>query len=90
MGKKSHPMFVYGYDFSSIPLSNGSLPMGLYSLSGKTSYRSKPRYWVVYDRIVLKFDWYLGTGSAEMPDKFKSGWKSLSSNLAASSLREIL
>ena len=59
-----------GYDYSSIPFSNGSLPMGLYSLSGETSYRSKPRDWVLYDRIVLKFDRYLGIGGAEVPDKF--------------------
>ena len=70
--------------------------LGLYSLSGKTSYRqnlakSRSREIGCYnDRIVLKFDRHLGSIAAEMVVKFQSDWKSLNTNLAASRLHEIL
>ena len=41
-------------------------------------------------RFALKFDKHLGRTAAEVPVKFKSDWKSLYPNLAASSLHEIL
>ena len=61
--------------------------LGLYSLSGKTSYRQIS--WSLEirccnGRIALKF------GAAEVPAKFQSDWKSLNPNLAASRLHEIL
>ena len=42
------------------------------------------------DRIALKVDGHLGSAAAEVPVKFQSDWKSLNSNLAASSFLEIL
>ena len=42
------------------------------------------------DRIALKFDTHLGSAAAELPVKFQSDWKSLSLNLAASRIHEIL
>ena len=67
---------------------------GLYSLSGKTSYRqiskSRSREIGCYDyRTALKFDRHLGSAAAEGPVKFQSDWKSLNPNLAISSLHEI-
>ena len=61
--------------------------MGLYSLSGKTS-RSR-EIGCYNDSIALKFDRHLGSGAAEVPVKFQSNWRSLNTNLAVSSLREI-
>ena len=71
--------------------------LGLYSLSGKTSYRkiqnlvkSRSREIGCYnDRIALKFDRHLGSAAAEVPVKFQSDWKSPNPNLAASRLHEI-
>ena len=69
---------------------------GLFSLSGKTSYRKnlvKSRSSEIgccNGRIALKFDRHLGSSAAEVPVKFQSGWKSLNPNLAASRLHEIL
>ena len=66
---------------------------GLYSLSGKTSYRQIS--WNLEaarldgrcnGRIALKFDRHLGSSVAEVPAKFQSDWKSLNPNLAASRL----
>ena len=69
---------------------------GLYSLSGKTSYRQiswsleAARLSVINDRFALKFDRHLGSVAAEVPVKFQSNWKSLNLNLATSRLHEIL
>ena len=59
---------------------------GLYSLSGRTSYRKISRSLetasLCYnDRIALKFDRHLDSTAAEMPVKFQSVWKSLNMNL---------
>ena len=42
------------------------------------------------DRMAPKFDRHLGSTAADVPLKFKNDWKSLSPNLAASKLHEIL
>ena len=42
------------------------------------------------DCITLKFDSHLRSTAAEVPVKFQSDWKSLTGNLTASSLHEIL
>ena len=54
---------------------------GLYSLSGKTSYRQISRSLEAAR---------LGVGAAEVPVKFQSDGTSLNPNLAVSRLREIL
>ena len=70
--------------------------MGLYSLSGKTSYHQiswsleAARLDVAMVVSLRKFDRHLGSIAAEEPVKFKSDWKSLNQNLAASKLHEIL
>ena len=66
---------------------------GLYSLSGKTSYRQIA--WSLeatrLDDAMIVSLWNLtGTAAAEVPAKFQSDWKSLNPNLAASRLHEIL
>ena len=53
--------------------------------------KSRSREIVCYaDRIALKFDWHLGSATAEVPVKFKSVWESLNPNLAASRLQEFM
>ena len=52
-------------------------------------YRSR-EIWCYNDCIALKFDRYLGSTAAEMLVKFRSLWKSLKPNPAASCLNEIL
>ena len=66
---------------------------GLYSLSGKTSYRQIS--WSLeasrLDVAMVVSLWKLtGSSAAEVPAKFHSDWKSLDPNLAASRLHEIL
>ena len=69
---------------------------GLYSLSGKPSYRQiswrleAARLDVIMICTVLKFDRHLGSAAAEVPVKFQSDWESFNPNLAASRLGEIL
>ena len=69
---------------------------GLYSLSGKTSYRQiswsleAARLDVAMVVSLWNFDRHLGSSAAEVPAKFQSDWKSLNPNLAASRLHEIL
>ena len=70
-----------GYNFPHIvpPISHTTL--GLYSLSGKTSYR--------------QISWSLEAARLDVAMvvslwKFQSDWKSLNPNLAASRLHEIL
>ena len=70
--------------------------LGLYSISGKTSYHQI--LWSLEvceiecynDHIALKFDWHLSSAAAEVPVKFQSDWKNLDPNLVASILYEIL
>ena len=71
---------------------------GLYSLSGKTSYRQISRSLEAarLDVTIIVSLWNL-TGisaallrAAEVPVKFQSDWKSLNPNLVASRLHEIL
>ena len=80
--------------------------LGIYSLSGKTSYRRvnrcpgsvrtnlvRPQSGEIgcYNyRIALKFDRHFNSATAALPVKFQSVWKSLNPNLAASRLHEIL
>ena len=42
------------------------------------------------DPIALEFDRHFGSDAAEAPVEFRSGWKSLNPNLAASRLHEML
>ena len=64
---------------------------GLYSLSGKTSYRQIS--WSLEAAslcvIMIVSRWNLTGISAEVPVKFQSNWKSLNPNLATSRLHEI-
>ena len=54
---------------------------GLYSLSGKTSYRQiswsleAARFACCNGRIALKFDRHIGSNAAEVPAQFQSDWK---------------
>ena len=70
-----------------------SLPrQGLYSLSGKTSYRQIS--WSLeatrLDVIMIISLWKLTCISAALPVKFQSDWESLNPNFGASRLHEIL
>ena len=66
--------------------------LGLYSLSGKTSYRHIS--WSLeaarFDVIIIVSLWNLGSVAADVPVKFKSDCKSLNPNLAALRFDEIL
>ena len=67
--------------------------LGLYSLSGKTSYRQIS--WSLeaarLDVALVVSLWNLtGTSAAQVPAKFQSDWKSSNPNLTASRLHEIL
>ena len=69
-------------------------PLGLYSLSCKTSYRQIS--WSLEAArlgvIIIVALWnrrHLGSAAADVPVKFQSDWKSLNPNLAASRLHEI-
>ena len=70
------------------------LLQGLYSLSGKTSYRKiswsleAARFGLNFP-IALKFGRYLGSAAAELSVKFQSDTTIATSNLAASRLHEI-
>ena len=68
---------------------------GLYSLSGKTSYRQisrsrNPEIRCYDDRIALEVDRHLGSVAAEVPVKLQIGLKRLNSNLSTWRLHEIL
>ena len=64
-------------------------------LSGRTSYRKiswsleATRFGFKLFSVALKFDRHLGSGATEMPVKFQSDKIIITSNLAASRLREI-
>ena len=68
---------------------------GLYSLSGKTSYRKiswsleAAKFVFRLFPIALKLDNHLGSNAAEMPVKFQNDTIIITPNLAASRLREI-
>ena len=75
--------------------NTSSHTQGLYSLSGRTSYRKISWSLEVArldynDSIALKFDRHLSSAAADVPVKYQSDWKSLNPNLSVSSLREIL
>ena len=60
---------------------------GLYSLSGKTSYRKiswRREIDCYIDSIAMTFERHLGSAAAEVPLKFQSDWNCLNPNLAAS------
>ena len=65
---------------------------GLYSLSGKTSYRqiSSSLEAARLGVIMIVSLWNLTGAAAERPVKFQSNWKSPNPNLVASRLHEIL
>ena len=65
--------------------------LGLYSLSGKTSYRQIS--WSLEAArldVAMVVSLWVTCSAAEWPAKFQSDWKSLNPNLAASRLHEIL
>ena len=68
--------------------------LGLYSLSGKTSYRqiswSLEAARLDVSMVVSLWNLTGNSTAAEVPANFQSDWKSLNSNLAASRLHEIL
>ena len=68
---------------------------GLYSLSGKKSYRKiswsleAARFGFKLFAIALKFGRYLGSAAAEVPVKCQTDTTIATSNLVASTLHEI-
>ena len=78
---------------SSIRKSGAKL--GLYSLSGRASYRKISRSLKAASLIVMiivslwNFDKHLLRAAAEMPVKFQSDWKCITPNLVASRFHDI-
>ena len=64
------------------------ISLGMYSLSGKTSYHLEIGCY--NDRITLKFERHLRSHAGDVPVKFQNELKSLNPTLAASRLYEIL
>ena len=64
-----------------------TVTLGLYSLSGRTSYPKISRS--IAFPIALKFHGHLGSTAAEMPVKLQSEPTIKTPNLAASSLRDV-
>ena len=76
-----------------MPTNDIGLYLGLYSLSGGTSYGKKPRddgIGCYNDPIALKINWRIDSTAAEVPVKFQNDWKSLNQNLTVWRLHEIL
>ena len=100
--KRNPQQFWRGLSYELIYcLSDDLCTQGLYSLSGKMSYRQIS--WSLeaarlYVAMVVSLWNLTGTSApqrwhlsaAEVPAKFQSDWKSLNPNLAASRLHEIL
>ena len=83
----------YGYDCHNV----SEVILGLYSLSRRTDVlphdlgKSRSREIGCYnDHIALNFDRHIGSVAAEVPVKFRSDWKNLNPNRAASRIHEIL